>query len=406
MNLSSASQAAPFVTLASALAAALVSTVLFGALTTAIVTGVLLLVAALVLGPTHTVALMAIPLGGTAGMIAARRLTYGMAQTFTLGLVSGLLGFFAMVMGELLFEQSSGRVAYETCGDLLLTLQRSVVAGLVGVFGGYLGNRYLEHPLGTVTEMRLLELSDPRQPLLQELLAKAPGTYHGSLLVSSLAGNAAHAAGATEREVLLVRVGALYHDIGKTRRPHMFVENQHGGHHPHDGITPTLSARTIISHVHDGVELARAHRLPNPILDCIREHHGTTLVSYFYAKAKEAGQEDVTEEQFRYPGPRPRSAATGILMLADGAEAAVRALGAKATRNAIETTVEQIVNARINDGQLDACPLTMHQLKDVQSSLIASLLGVYHARIEYPTLREPSEGHAAEGSQASAGGGA
>ncbi len=383
LNLVAGEQQASYFAFALGLFATLAGTVLLSVFSATIVAGALLLVGTLILQPTNVVGLASLLIGAVTGMVVAKRLTYAVAQIFPLGLVAGLVALAATLLAEMIFRRDATQLPLQGPNDLVHATAWSLAAGLAGVFGGHSGSRWLEHPLGTVTEMRLLELSDPRQPVLQELLAKAPGTYHGSLIVSSLAGNAAQAAGQTERETLLVRVGGLYHDIGKLRRPHMFVENQHGGHNPHDGIAPALSARAIMSHITDGIELAQIHRLPTPVADCIREHHGTTLISYFYQRAVESGDPDIEEAQFRYPGPKPRSAVTGILMLADGVEAAVRALR-NPTRQMVQETVMRIVRSRFEDGQLDECPLTIRQIRDIESSMIQSLLGIFHARIEYP----------------------
>lgn len=388
LNLVAGEQEASYFAFAVGLLTTLAATVLLGVFSATVISGGLLLVAALVLQPTHTVGLMSLLVGAVTGMVVAKRLTYAVAQIVPLGLGAGLVAFCATMLAELIFRRDTGEMPVQDASELLRALVWSAGAGLAGVFGGHSGSRYLEHPLGTVTEMRLLELSDPRQPVLQELLSKAPGTYHGSLVVSGLAGNAAQASGQSERDTLLVRVGGLYHDIGKLRRPHMFVENQHGGHNPHDGIAPELSARAIMSHITDGIELAQIHHLPGPVLECIREHHGTTLISYFYQRALESGAPDVEESQYRYPGPKPQSAATGILMLSDGVEAAVRAIR-NPTRQMIQETVTRIVRSRFEDGQLDECPLTIRQIRDIEESMTQTLLGIYHARIEYPRPTTP-----------------
>ncbi len=241
-----------------------------------------------------------------------------------------------------------------------------------------------ENLFGVVTSLKLLELSNPNHPLLKKLLVEAPGSYHHTILVANLCEAAAEAIGADQ---VLARVGAYYHDIGKTKRPYFFVENQFGGENPHEKLPPSLSAMIITSHVKDGLEMAREARLPQEIIDFIPEHHGTTLVSYFYHKASQNGQaEYVLEEDFRYEGPKPRSKETAICMLADGCEASVRALRQRGhlTVDQIEEQVKKIIDDRLSQGQLDNCDLTLRELDVIAKTFVKVLSGVHHARIEYP----------------------
>lgn len=369
--------------------AVLAATLLLGHFSAACLQGILLVCFMLVSGPHSLHGMWAVLAGGVAGMLAKRYLTYRLTQVTLIGLASSVFAFVAIGFVDLYLERRAG-LSGETfsAADLAARARWALLAGLTGIFCGHLAARMLEYSLETVTDMRLLELSDPSHPLLESLLAKAPGTYHGSLIVSSIAGNAAKDIG-RKYEALLVRVGALYHDIGKMHRPHLFVENQAGRANPHDTMSPTLSARSIIEHVQAGVDLAEEHRLPRPIVDCIREHHGTTLVAYFYHRAQELGHDRDDESGFRYPGPKPRSVATGILMLADAVEAAVRSLQ-DTTRNAIVSQIHRIIEGKIADGQLDECPMTMREIKAVEASLTKSLLGIYHSRIEYPDANEPT----------------
>lgn len=240
---------------------------------------------------------------------------------------------------------------------------------------------YLEDLFGITTTFKLLELASPNQPLLKELQLKAPGTYHHSIMVGNLAEAAAEAIGA---DALLVRVGAYYHDIGKTKRPYFFVENQLGMANQHDRISPRLSALVITAHVKEGLEMAREHKLPGIIQEFIATHHGTSLVSYFYHQAVQAeGAGQVMEEHFRYPGPRPRTRETGILMLADGAEAACRSIK-NPTAEAIEAMVRKIVDKRLSDGELSEAPLTLSEIEKSAQTFVRILTGLYHQRIEYP----------------------
>lgn len=239
----------------------------------------------------------------------------------------------------------------------------------------------IEDLFGITTTFKLLELANPSQPLLRELQMKAPGTYHHSILVGNLAEAAAEAIGA---DALLVRVGSYYHDIGKIRRPYFFVENQLGMTNQHDRISPRLSALVITAHVKEGLEMAREHRLPVIIQDFIATHHGTSLVSFFYHQAVQAeGARQVQEEHFRYPGPRPRTRETGIVMLADGVEAACRSLKTP-TPEQIEAMVRKIVEKRLSDGELSEAPLTLKEIEQIATAFIRILSGLFHQRIEYP----------------------
>ncbi|HHH41863.1 MAG TPA: HDIG domain-containing protein [Chloroflexi bacterium] len=237
------------------------------------------------------------------------------------------------------------------------------------------------------TSLQLLELARPSHPLLSELLHKAPATYHHTVMVANLAEQAAERIGANP---LLTRVGAFYHDIGKIVRPHFFSENQMDGVNIHDRLDPYTSAEILISHVTDGLELAKKYRLPSRVRAFIPEHHGTMRVSFMYQKAlQEAGGDPskVDEARFRYPGPKPQSKETAILMLADGCESAVRAARPTSVEE-IEKIVRKIVEARLADGQLDECDLTLRELKQVAQSFVETLRGVYHPRVKYP---EPEE---------------
>ncbi len=210
---------------------------------------------------------------------------------------------------------------------------------------------------GITTTLQLLEISRPTHPLLRQLLLKAPGTYHHTLIVSNMAERAAEAIGA---DALLTRVGAYYHDVGKTIRPYFFVENRTEGADPHARLDPYTSAQIIVTHVKDGIDLARKYRLPKRIIDFIPEHQGTLLVSYFYHQAVQqaGGADKVDKTQFQYPGPRPRSRETALTMLADGAEATVRSRR-PASIEELDHIVGESIQSRVLSGQLDECPLTL-----------------------------------------------
>jgi putative nucleotidyltransferase with HDIG domain len=239
----------------------------------------------------------------------------------------------------------------------------------------------LEGPFGLITAMKLIELSNPNQPLLRKLQVEAPGTYYHSIMVGNLAEAGTEAVGGNS---LLARVGAYYHDIGKTKRPYFFVDNQFGAENPHDKLAPGLSALIISSHVRDGIELAREHRVPEAIVNFIREHHGTMLISFFYQKALQADTGDgVVEADFRYDGPKPQSKETAIVMLADASEATTRTLK-HPTPQAIEQVVRKIIKDRLSDGQLDESNLTLKELDVVAKTFTRVLTGAFHQRIEYP----------------------
>jgi len=238
-------------------------------------------------------------------------------------------------------------------------------------------------PLGFVTDARLLELSNLGHPLIRDMIVKAPGTYHHSMVVGSLAEAAAESIHANS---LLVRVGAYFHDIGKTLKPGYFIENQRDGENPHDRLTPSMSALIITNHVKEGIELGIEHSLPEPIIDMIPQHHGTSRVSFFFNKAvqlADPAKEAVEESAFRYPGPKAQTKEAAIMMLADGAEAATRSLSSH-TEGAIRARVSKIVNSQVSDGQLDDCPLTLKDLHTVSETFIQVLMGIHHHRIEYP----------------------
>jgi putative nucleotidyltransferase with HDIG domain len=236
--------------------------------------------------------------------------------------------------------------------------------------------------MGITTSLQLQDLARPTQPLLRQLLLRAPGTYHHSLIVSNLAEQAAERVGA---DALLARVGAYYHDIGKAVRPYFFVENQLEGVNVQDRLDPRISAQIIISHVQDGIDLARKHRLPRDVRVFIPEHQGTGLIKYFYHQALEQGgdPDEVNEADFRYPGPKPQSKETGIVMLADSSEAAVRAERPTSV-DEIDRIVRRIIADKLTSGELDECDLTMRDLDRCRAAFVEILQGIFHPRTKYP----------------------
>ena len=248
---------------------------------------------------------------------------------------------------------------------------------------------FIEQVFGVVTEIKLLEMSDPSHPLLQELVRRAPGTYNHSIAVASLAETAAESIGANG---LLVRVGAYFHDIGKMLKPQYFIENvQAGTESRHEHLAPAMSTLIIIGHVKDGVDLARQHNLPRQLTDFIEQHHGTTLVEYFYHEAtrqaeKQPDQGETEESSFRYPGPKPQTREAGVLMIADAVESASRTL-TDPTPKRLETLVHAITMKKLLDRQFDECSLRLSEIRTIEQSLVKSLIGVYHGRIRYPDAK-------------------
>jgi len=228
-----------------------------------------------------------------------------------------------------------------------------------------------------------MELSNPNQPLLKRLLVEAPGTYHHSIVVGNLAETAAEEIGGNG---LLARVGSLYHDIGKIKRPYFFTENQEAYKNVHDDLEPSLSALVIAAHVKEGVELAKKYKLPKDIINIINQHHGTSLITYFFHRAlKENGSnvEEIAEENYRYAGPKPQFKEAGVILLADSLEAATRSL-TNPTATRIKTLVKEIIQKNLEDGQLDECDLTLKDLNKIGESFSRILTGMFHSRVEYP----------------------
>ena len=278
---------------------------------------------------------------------------------------------------------------------LVLDVREDVLVALVaGALGGGASALLVQGALPWIetafrlpTVTALLDLADRNHPLLRELELKALGSYNHSVLVAALTERACRAIGA---DPLLGSVAALYHDIGKVRQPHFFIENQQGIANPHDGLEPEVSALIIISHVVDGVEMATSHRLPPEVVACIGSHHGTMRVKYFHERAVAAAGGDpdaVDEAAFRYRGTRPRSREAAVLLLADSCEATTRALAmtrGTLPRDEIEATVDDLLDERLADGQFDASDITLRDLRVVRDSLVESLVGIYHPRIAYP----------------------
>jgi len=247
-----------------------------------------------------------------------------------------------------------------------------------------------EYMFKITTDISLLELMDLNQPLMRELLVEAPGTYHHSIIVGNLAEAAAEAVGVNP---LLARVSAYYHDIGKIKMPDYFIENQIASVSKHDKLAPRMSSLILLSHVKEGVDLAKKHNLPPVIIDIIQQHHGTSVQTFFFQKAKE--QQDnvtpLTEEDFRYPGPKPQSRVAALVLMADAVEAASRVLTDTSPAR-VSMLVDRIINHCFIDGQLDNCELTFKDIREIRSTFVYLLTSMYHKRINYPGFEMGNEG--------------
>jgi cyclic-di-AMP phosphodiesterase PgpH len=293
-------------------------------------------------------------------------------------LIYVFLGYFVSILA-LSFEQ------LESFSTILTQLGFALANA---VFSSVLAYGFLiifEKGFNVATDLTLAELSDLNHPLLVELSEKAPGTFHHSVTIATLAEAAAETVGAN---ALLARVGGYYHDIGKILKPEYFVENQMGPHSRHTRLKPRMSALIISAHVREGIELARERGLPEKVIDFIPQHHGTTRISFFYDKAlkqaaRKPSKDMIVEDDFLYPGPKPQTKETGILMLADSVEAVTRSL-TEVTPQKLETAISNMIKHRFMDGQLDECDLTLRDLRKIEEAFHKILMGMYHQRIKYP----------------------
>lgn len=243
---------------------------------------------------------------------------------------------------------------------------------------------FFEYAFGIITDISLIELLDLDQPLMHQLMITAPGTYHHSVIVGNLAEAAAEAIGANP---LLTRVTAYYHDIGKIKLPEYFIENQTTSASKHDRLTPHMSSMILISHVKEGVELARQYKLPKPVIDVIQQHHGTSLIAYFYKRAVEQQPMHVLQEDYRYPGPKPQSRVAAIVMMADAVEAASRTL-TDPTPARIAALVDKIINTIFLDGQIDECEITLKDMSEIKKRFTYILTSIFHKRVAYPEIED------------------
>ncbi|HEU5424911.1 MAG TPA: HDIG domain-containing protein, partial [Nitrolancea sp.] len=378
-----------------AAAAAMLLSILLDFQLAVVLAGFLALYLGIVSGSTFEVALLTFvsSLAGAAIVYRAERIV----RFFWAALGVALAVFATAICLALI----SGHVDAAEVGQLVgdAAVNGAVSASLTFLFFYMLGRVF-----GIVTHLQLLELAHPNQPLLYRLAREAPGTYHHSIVVSNLAESAVEAVGG---DPLFARVACLYHDIGKVLRPSFFVENQANRANVHDALDPRTSARIIQEHVEDGVRLGRKARLPQPIIDVIQQHHGTTLIKYFYAEALASG-EPVDEAEFRYKGPKPQTKEAAIIMLSDSVEAAVRAASqsgklyeeangdGRRASTGLKEVVDGVIKARLEDRQLDDCDLTLRQIEQIRATFITMLEGIYHPRVEYPELaktaaRQPVE---------------
>jgi hypothetical protein len=291
------------------------------------------------------------------------------AQLIQAGVIAGILQLISLILLEHLWINHPQRY--------LIILINGALSGVISL--GILP--LFEYLLQTVTNISLLELADSNHPILQRMVLEAPGTYHHSLIVGNLSDTACVAVGANG---LLARIGAYYHDIGKLQKPEYFIENQDFKKNAHDDLTPTMSKLIIMNHVKEGLELAKKYSLSPVLWDFIQQHHGKSLVYYFYRRALEGREEnqEVAEEGFRYPGPKPNTKETAIVLLADSAEAATRSLK-DPTPDKIEEIVRKVINNKFIDGQLDECELTLKDIEKISSVFSKILSGIYHSRVNY-----------------------
>lgn len=317
-----------------------------------------------------------------AGGIAAARGVYSCKKRNDIYLAGVRTGLVNVIMIALVISIS--KVDQEGYfAEILSAIPSGFLGGIFSAFFAMMLVPLVESVFNYTTDVKLLELSNLNHPLLKDMIVKAPGTYHHSMMVGSMVEAASEEIGANP---LLAKVMAYYHDIGKMEHANYFIENQKSGSNPHDHISPFMSKTLLIAHVKDGVELGIKHKLGKPIIDGVIQHHGTTLISYFYNKAldqKSEGDIEISEEEFRYPGPKPQFREAALCMLADSIEAAARSLD-EPTAVRLQNIVRNIIQRKFMDGQLDECNLTLKDLSKVEAAFCKILLGIYHQRIDYP----------------------
>ncbi|WP_099352226.1 HD family phosphohydrolase [Fredinandcohnia onubensis] len=297
------------------------------------------------------------------------------AKILQAGLFVALINI--LVIFSIMLLQNGSYSSLDYGSSIIMAVLSGIIAAVLTI--GLLP--FFEAGFNILSTMKLIELSNPNHPLLRKILTEAPGTYHHSVMVANLSESACEAIGANG---LLARVSSYYHDIGKTKRPHFFIENQMNIENPHDKIAPQLSKTIITAHATDGAETLRKFKMPKEIVDIAEQHHGTTLLKYFFHKAKQQSERDILESDFRYVGPKAKTKEAAVIGIADSVEAAVRSLSTP-TPHKIESLVNSIIADRLQDGQFDECDITLKELDVVAKTLCESLKGIFHSRIEYPT---------------------
>jgi len=312
------------------------------------------------------------------GVAVATAVQLGRLQSRSkLVIVGTLSGMVAFLLTVALGIQESSPFGLPLCSDAAINFLWAFLAGLL--MTGLVP--FVEKRFDILTDMSLLELGNVSHPLMQTLIKVAPATYGHSMQVGAIAETAAEAIHARG---LFTRVGAYFHDIGKIMKPEYFSENQVSSDNVHDTIEPQISTIVLVAHVKDGVDLARQYHLPQPLIDLIEQHHGTSLASFFYGRATKGGKEGVEENTFRYPGPKPKTKEAAILMIADTCESACRSMGVGIPPNKIEGKVHALIKLKLDDGQFDDSGLTLTELKIVEKSVIGSIVAAMHGRIQYP----------------------
>ncbi|TCO80040.1 HD family phosphohydrolase [Marinisporobacter balticus] len=313
-------------------------------------------------------------IGGTVGACSVTR-THQRSNIFLAGVIVSFSNMMIIIGLGMLNHYEFSKIAIDSLYGILNGIFCAILT--IGTLPLW------ESAFHILTPLKLLELSNPNHPVLKKLLLEAPGTYHHSIIVGNLSEAAAEAISANG---LFARVSAYYHDIGKLKRPYLFKENQLTSENPHDKIAASLSAMIITSHVKDGLEIGAKYKLPQEIIDMIEQHHGNTLVKYFYHKAmNEEEKEQVDEKDFRYEGKRPQSREAAIVMIADSVEAAVRSMPGP-NNEKIKNLIDKIIEDKLSDGQLDECDITLKDLERMKASFRRVLMGIFHERIEYPEL--------------------
>ncbi len=310
--------------------------------------------------------------GCIAGIFAMQKM-YNNSQILRASLIVSTVNLLFII-----FYLLTTKTSYEFM-DIVFYLGAAIFSGILSgaLTMGILP--FLESAFGILSAMRMIELSNPNHPLLKKILTDTPGTYHHSLMVANLAEAACEVIGANG---LLARVGCYYHDIGKTNRPGFFIENQINGYNPHDNLSPEASRDIIIAHAVDGANILKKYKLPQEIVDIAAQHHGTTLLKYFYHKAKEQNP-NVLEEDYRYPGPKPQTKEAAIISIADSVEAAVRSMKEPDAKK-IKQVIQAIIKDKLLDGQFNECDLSLKEINQIEESFCSTMNGTFHSRIEYP----------------------